>query len=435
MDTLRAGSDAMKFLFHFPFELPAGASVEDILLGRVASSGTVASVRLSIALAELGHDCTILAEQRSGRAAGVNIETIDGTSGDLSKRFEAAGAEATLVLPPASAMPALRAVRSRTAAGSVVFWLHNNLAIDLLDEAFAIGLDRVVCPSRPAAATYDAYPWWSRIEAIPYAMREEFPAAVSIPVRERVAFIGALNESKGFHHLLAAWPVVLEQMPDAILDVFGSLALHQPSARTGATGVMAAEFEDRHWRPFVSRVGEKRASQIRFRGSIKRRELIDELLHTRVVVVNPNLSGSTETFCLSALEAEACGVPVVGAAADGLLETVADGRSGLLIRTQEPRELSDAIVRLLRDDELWKTLSAGAREHAVQYGSPQVEAERWVAAVERIRTARPALRSRSRSGLLRGLTGLGRIKLALKRTLSPHPDLRRQRAVKYSRMR
>jgi glycosyltransferase involved in cell wall biosynthesis len=424
MDPLCAGSDAMKFLFHFPFELPAGASVEDVLLGRVASSGTVASVRLSIALAELGHDCTILAAQPSGQAAGVAIETIDGTGRDLCDRFEAAGADAILVLPPASAMPVLRAVRATSAAGCVVFWLHNNLAIDLLDEAFAVGLDRAVCPSRVAAATYDAYPWWSRIEAIPYAMREEFPAAVSATVREHVAFIGALSETKGFHHLLAAWPLVLEQMPDTILDVFGSLALHQPSAKTGTTGVMAAEFEDRYWRPFVNRVGEKRTTQIHFRGSINRRELIGELLHTRVVVVNPNLSGSTETFCLSALEAEACGAPVVGAAADGLLETVADGRSGLLIRTQERRELADAIVRLLRDDELWKTLSAGAREHAVQYGSPRAEAERWVEMVGRMTAGKPALRSRSLSGTLRGLTGFGRAKLALKRALSPHPDLR-----------
>jgi glycosyltransferase involved in cell wall biosynthesis len=410
----------MKFLFHFPFELPAGATAEDILLGRIASSGTVASVRLSLALVELGHECAILtADNRSGRAGGVTIEPDE----DLSRQLATAGSEAVLVLPPASAMSALQTVRDRT-SGSVVFWLHNNLSIDLLDEAFAIGLDRAICPSRPAAATYDAYPWWWRVEAIPYAFREAFPEAVQTPDRGRVAFIGATSEAKGFHHLLAAWPLVLARVPDAVLDVFGSVALHHPSARTGKTGVMTSDFEERYWRPFTARAGENGVASVRLRGSINRRELIGEIQRTRVVVVNPNLTGSTETFCLSALEAQACGVPVVGAAADGLLETIAEDRSGLLIHSQAPRELAEAIVRLLQNDELWTKLSTGARQHALQYSSPRLEAERWVAMVKRMREGEAAARRRSRSGIVKGITGFGRAKLALKRRISPHADLR-----------
>jgi glycosyltransferase involved in cell wall biosynthesis len=411
----------MRFLFHFPFELPAGQSVEDVLAGRVGSSGTVAAVRMSLALVELGHECKILAAQSQGRVAGVTIEAI----GDLSSQFAAAGTDAVLILPPATAMPGLRAVRARK-SGSVVFRLHNNLPIDLLDEAFAIGLDRAICQSRPAAATYDAYPWWSRVEVIPPALREEIPEATQTRHRESVAFVGALGETKGFHHLLAAWPTVLDRMPDTILDVFGSVALHHPSARTGATGVMTSDFEERYWRPFVARAGEQRAAQVHFKGSISRRELIGELQHHRVVVVNTNLTGSKETFCHSALEAQACGVPVVGGAAGGLLDTVADRRSGLLVRSQSPQELADAIVCLLQDDELWKALSAGARQHALKYSSPRVEAERWVAMVRRMRAGEPAERRRSPSGLLKGITGFGRAKLALKRLISPHPDLRRK---------
>jgi glycosyltransferase involved in cell wall biosynthesis len=412
----------MKFLFHFPFELPAGATVEDILLGRVASSGTVASVRLSLALVELGHECAILtAGQSNGSAGGVAIESAT----DLAGRLAAAGSEPVLILPPASAMAALRTLRNRT-SGFVVFWLHNNLSIDLLDEAFAIGLDRAICPSGPAAATYDAYPWWWRVEAIPYAFRDEFPEAAPSPERGRVAFIGATSEAKGFHHLLAAWPLVLDQFPDAVLDVFGSVALHHPSASTGTTGVMTSNFEERYWRPFAARSGERGVASVRLRGSINRRELISELQHTRVVVVNPNLTGSTETFCLSALEAQACGVPVVGAAADGLLETIADRRSGLLIHSQAPRELADTIVRLLHDDALQQKLSTGARQHALQYRSARNEAERWVAMVERMRSGDPAARRRSRSGRIKGITGFGRAKLALKRRISPHADLRRK---------
>jgi len=178
--------------------------------------------------------------------------------------------------------------------------------------------------------------------------------------------------------------------------------------------VMTAEFEARYWRPLAN---------VRFRGSLPRQELCRELQATRVAVVNPNLTGSTETFCLSAVESQACGVPVVGAAAQGLLETVADGRSGLLIRDQSPQHLADAIVRVLEDDALRESLSRGAAAHAATFRSADVEAERWMAMADRLRSGLPAARRRSLSGSLRGMTGLGRAKLALKRRLRPHDDL------------
>src|SRR5262249_33183735 len=120
---------------------------------------------------------------------------------------------------------------------------------------------------------------------------------------------------------------------------------------------------------------------------------------------------------LSAVEAQACGVPVVGAAADGLLETVADGESGLLIHSQSPRRLADAIVQLMRNDELWQGLSRRARHHALRYRSPAVEAMRWIAMVNRMRTGMPADRSRSRSGMLKAVVGFGHAKLVAKRFL------------------
>jgi len=402
----------MKWLFDFPFALPRGQNAADVLLDRVPSSGTVASVRLAAALAAAGEECIVLdstAGARPGAAAGVTIEP----AGDVAARFEAERADAVLVLPPASALRVLRALRGKR--GSAVFWLHNNLAAELLDDAFAGGLGRAVSVSHPAAAVYDAYPWWWRIEAIPHSLRGAFPFAPAAPEGKRVAFVGAVSEAKGFHHLLAAWPLVLRRVPEATLDVFGSIALHHPAAALGPSGAMSAEFEAKHWRA---------PANVRFRGSLPRQELCDELRRARVVVVNPNLTGSTETFCLSAVEAQACGVPVVGAAAEGLLETVDDGRSGLLIRSQSPEELAGAIARVLEDDALYAELAAGALAHAARFRSPEREAQEWMAMARRMRSGAPAARRRSPRGRMLGALGLGRAKLALKRRLRPHPDSR-----------
>lgn len=397
----------MRFAFEFPFTLPAGVSVEDVLTRSIPSSGTVNAVRLAVDLAATGADCTIFdtsgAAPSPSQVAGVNIV----------RTAPHADAETILVLPPQTSMTTLRSIRRKGGEhGPIVFWLHNNLAIDTIDEAFRIGLARAVCVSHPAAAVYDPYPWWNRIEAIPLTVRSQIPQGESSPEPARVAFIGATNESKGFHHLLAAWPHVVDAIPEAELHVFGSAALHRPNAPTGSTGVMTPEFETRYWRGLAS---------ITLHGSVGRDELFRELSRTRVAVVNPNVTGSTETFCVSAVEAQACGVPVVGGAAQGLLETVADGQSGILVPNEQ--RLAEAIVRIIRDETLWRRLSDGARKHATQFMNPGAEAERWIAAADHIQRNRPAARHRSATGRLKGISGFGRAKVALKRRLRPNPEL------------
>ncbi|WP_233517374.1 D-inositol-3-phosphate glycosyltransferase [Geodermatophilus marinus] len=68
-----------------------------------------------------------------------------------------------------------------------------------------------------------------------------------------------------------------------------------------------------------------------------------------------------ESFGLVALEAQACGTPVVAAAVGGLPTAVRDGVSGVLVGTREPADYAAAIRAVLGRREL---LSAGARRHA-----------------------------------------------------------------------
>lgn len=74
-----------------------------------------------------------------------------------------------------------------------------------------------------------------------------------------------------------------------------------------------------------------------------------------------------ETFGLVALEAQACGTPVVAAAVGGLPVAVADGVSGVLINGHGAEEWGRVLGRLLREDELRGLLAVGARTHAEKY--------------------------------------------------------------------
>ncbi|PVG84874.1 D-inositol-3-phosphate glycosyltransferase [Nocardioides gansuensis] len=89
-----------------------------------------------------------------------------------------------------------------------------------------------------------------------------------------------------------------------------------------------------------------------------------------------------ESFGLVAAEAQATGTPVVAAAVGGLTTVVADGRSGLLVDTHEPRDWAAALGRLLSEPDLAARLGEGALEHAREFSWDRT-AERTLAAYER----------------------------------------------------
>jgi D-inositol-3-phosphate glycosyltransferase len=76
----------------------------------------------------------------------------------------------------------------------------------------------------------------------------------------------------------------------------------------------------------------------------------------------------SESFGLVALEAQACGTPVVATAVGGLRTAVADGISGVLVDGHDPRAWSSILARLLQEPQRRVLLSMGAIEHASHFG-------------------------------------------------------------------
>src|SRR5207244_12870656 len=75
----------------------------------------------------------------------------------------------------------------------------------------------------------------------------------------------------------------------------------------------------------------------------------------------------TEPFGRGALEAMACGTPVVGTRVGGLQTVIEDGESGLLVPAGDYEALADAMARVLTDPRLRMHLAHGARERAEHY--------------------------------------------------------------------
>ena len=91
------------------------------------------------------------------------------------------------------------------------------------------------------------------------------------------------------------------------------------------------------------------------------REKLATLYQASTLVAVPSYS---ESFGLVAVEAQACGTPVIATNVGGLKTVVADNLSGLLVNGHDARTWAEALSQITLNEELANRLQIGARQHA-----------------------------------------------------------------------
>ena len=140
---------------------------------------------------------------------------------------------------------------------------------------------------------------------------------------------------------------------DDVVRVFGRVR-----ERIGAQLVLIGDGPDR---PLAQETAEQLglAEDVLFLGKL---DSVAELLSRADVLLLPS---EQESFGLVALEAMACGAPVIGTSGSGLTEVVDDGRTGFLHPVGEIGAMAESALALLTDGERWARFSAAARQRAV----------------------------------------------------------------------
>jgi glycosyltransferase involved in cell wall biosynthesis len=108
------------------------------------------------------------------------------------------------------------------------------------------------------------------------------------------------------------------------------------------------------------------------------------------------VTSETESFCLAALEAMACGVPVLAPRVGGLPEVVLDGKTGILFEVDDYDSAADAAVDLLSDPNRLRAMREAAIQHASGF-SHQEGVDRYEALYHRLIGARTNGRMDARS--------------------------------------
>jgi len=266
-----------------------------------------------------------------------------------------------------------------------IAWAHNFLgAEELMRLNRSACIKRVVFVSREQYDRYIDHPICKKSVFIYNMFDSRRFRARPFPQTPVVTYTGTLGYPKGFHILASVWKDVLKEVPDAQLYVIGSSSVYNKDIRRGPLGV-ASEAYEKLFVPMLTENG-KLLSSVRFYGVVGK-EKADIYAQTTVGVMNP--SGRTETFGISAVEMEACGIPVVTRAKDGLLETGIDGKTGYLIRNR--RALKRRIVQLLKDRERNEKLARQAKAFADANFQPDEIAEEWIALLGSVMRDEPAV--------------------------------------------
>ncbi len=227
-------------------------------------------------------------------------------------------------------------------------------------EAEVIGCSDAICVSCPEEERQFRRLYGDPhgvIETVPPAVEHAFFApgdrrgarrAIGLPAdRPVVLFVGRIQPLKGPD--VAVRSLALMHRRDALLVVVGGASGSDGAAELAATRALAADLGVADRVMFVPP---------------KPHHLLSSYYRAADVVIVPSRS---ESFGLVALEAAACGVPVVASAVGGLLNVVHDGVTGVLVDGRQPERYARALSQLIDDPACAAAMGAAASVRARRF--------------------------------------------------------------------
>lgn len=238
-------------------------------------------------------------------------------------------------------------------------------------EYFFDSLDAIFTVGKWQAETF--------VKDLSYPQEKVFPSANGVfleyfnplPLAKRKPHLMySATPFRGLNHLINLFPKIKENVPQAKLEVCSGM---------GAYGTPKDEDVESYG---VLYQGLEHVGAISH-GSILQKDLAKIMCAARIYAY-PNTFA--ETFCISVLEAQAAGLPVVTTARGALSERVEHGVDGFLIHAEPgtpeyDQKFIEYCTRLMTDDKLWQEMSAKGIEKAKKYTYDKL-AESWMSYIE-----------------------------------------------------
>ena len=196
----------------------------------------------------------------------------------------------------------------------------------------------------------------NRVFVVPNAVDPQFfaPNNSQKAAEPTIVYAGRLARVKDPLNLIEAFKLVIQRVPDARLEILGNGSLRQKIENT-----------------------------IRNCSLCSRIELVEGQLDIRPalsrawVFVMPSRREAAPNAVLEAMSTE---LPVVGTRVGGLPELIEDGVTGITVEPRNPRALADALITLLENEPLRRSMGKKGREKVLA----GYTIDRMIAATQRV---------------------------------------------------
>ena len=189
-----------------------------------------------------------------------------------------------------------------------------------------------------------------KVDLIPFGVDTDkfIPATKSASKFFRIGTIRTLSEKYGVEYLIRAFALVAGKYPNIVLDIVGD-----------------GELKDK----LVALSGELGVSdKVVFHGFISQQKEFDKyysiLSQLDIFAILSVLD--SETFGVAAVEASACGIPVVATNVGGLTEVILDGKTGLIVPPRDVLKTAKAIEKLISDQQLRNSMRVAGRNFVME---------------------------------------------------------------------
>ena len=185
------------------------------------------------------------------------------------------------------------------------------------------------------------------------------------PCEQLLLFVGRIEPLKGIDNLIEAIAILRQQGVFVCLSVIGGDPNTEPENGDDTNGNRS---EMKRLQDLRARFGMQ--DLVAFLGR-RSQDTLPYYYSAAEAVVMPS---HYELFGMVALEAMACGTPVVASQVGGLAYLVQDGQTGYTVPADDPQALAGALERLLNDPETRARMGRQAASFAREYAWSKIAA-------------------------------------------------------------
>lgn len=366
----------INFIF-WHHEVHGPLNLKDIWSGNHSYGGSVSRLRIIFWIAKLGYSVKLIGNVNNH--IFMNVESISGNRYLYDSSLEK---NTILILNDAPSDYNWQLLEKQNNLIKI-YWAgvpFSHIWLNRIDER---KLDRIVCVSKYHKNLYKVYKEYRKIEYTYSGIDLDILEDVQENNLEKntVLFISVPRKTKGFHNMLEAWQMVIKEIPDAKLRVCGSALMHDPNTVVGKTGILDIEIEHQFPLFFSNPPISLLNNGIELMGIRTLKEVYSDMKSSALGIVNANFSNSLETYCRSAVEAQAAGIPIIAPNRGALKEVIQNDITGLLIN--DKNILANKIIRLLKDPKYRKYLGDNGKKLIQPLASLDLLANDWINIAER----------------------------------------------------